>query len=48
MATVNFDAIIPKFCSEFPNPICNFSFYFVFLKFLICFSCIFSGVKFSN
>ena len=30
MATVNFDAIIPKFCSEFPNPICNFSFYFVF------------------
>ena len=30
MATVNFDAIIPKFCSEFPNPICNFSFYFGF------------------
>ena len=32
MATVNFDAIIPTFCSEFPNQICNFSFYFVFFK----------------
>ena len=37
MAIVNFDAIIPKFWSDFPNPICNFSFYFVFLKFLILF-----------
>ena len=38
MAIVNFNAIIPKFWSDFPNAICNFSFYFVFLKFLICFS----------
>ena len=39
MAIVNFDAIIPKFWSEFPNPICNFSLYFVFL---------FSDLKFYN
>ena len=39
MAIVNFDAIISKFCSEFPNPICNLplSLYFIFLTFLICF-----------
>ena len=48
MAIVNFDAIISKFCSEFPNPICNLqvSLYFIFLTFLICFSWIFSGLKF--
>ena len=50
MAIVNFDAIISKFCSEFPNPICNLqvSLYFIFLTFLICFSWIFSGLKFYN
>ena len=49
-AIVNFDAIISKFCSKFPNPICNLpvSLYFIFLTFLICFSWIFSGLKFYN
>ena len=39
MAIVNFDAIISKFCSQFPNPIWNLplSLYFIFLTFLICF-----------
>ena len=50
MAIVNFDAIISKFCFKFPNPICNLpvSLYFIFLTFLICFSWIFSGLKFYN
>ena len=50
MAIVNFDAIISKFCSKFPNPVCNLpvSLYFIFLTFLICFSWIFSGLKFYN
>ena len=50
MAIVNFDAIISKFCSKFPNPICNLpvSLYFIFLTYLICFSWIFSGLKFYN
>ena len=34
----NFDAIIPKFCSEFPNPIAILAFIsFFFVTFLICF-----------
>ena len=36
IAIVNFDAIIAKFCSEFPNLICNFSFYFVFSGLRFC------------
>ena len=50
MAIVNFDAIISKFCSKLPNPICNLpvSLYFIFFNILNCFSWIFSGLKFYN
>ena len=41
MAIVNFDAIIPKFCSEFPNPICNFSLFSFFKVFNLFFMNIF-------
>ena len=53
MAIVNFDAIVSKFCSKFPNPICNLpvSLYFIFLTFLIVFHEYFlvlnSTIKFS-